>query len=575
MVTKNYWARLQKQRISRRRLIGTAGTGAAGLAVVAACGGGGGDEPPRETPAGLAPTGTPVAEAKPVYGGRFQAANNAVFDGLDPHLTLGSATTYFPRIYNVLLKQSASRPEFIYNDLAEEYEAPDPGGTEWIFHIRSGVKIAPNQLGVPERDLDADDARISFERIKSLPDSGANAFVGPWFESTQAPDPQTFIIKTPTPYAWFLVNIGGTQYWSTIPPRELIEQDPDRMKTNAVGGGPFSVVGYSEAEFLTLDKNPNYYRTDPANGDAQLPYIDGWDVKVLPDIAALRVAFESQQTYSYTPKNRAEADDLLSQQDVWSGDPSPVFSFISFVMNVTRGPWGDPKVRKAAMHATNRQQYIDLVYGGEAQANGIVHWPVGAYALPPDELEDLQPFNPELSKQLIQEAGYDLPLKIKVIFPSGGFLELDEHLAIFVEQMNAAGFEVEVEAQEIGGWIESMNATDYDATLSPNRADETPEFPLDFHHSQGPSANGLFSKGLQNPDVDAAIEATKQITDSEELVAAIQEVQRLIYDIGPMYLPIVSSFSRVLYWNFVKNFPTDLGNAGQLLNTWWLEGAPN
>ena len=202
-------------------------------------------------------------------------------------------------------------------------------------------------------------------------------------------------------------------------------------------------------------------------------------------------------------------------------------------------------------------------------------WPLGAYALPPDELEQLQPFDPELSKRLIMEAGHELPLKIAVIFPTGNILELDRHLAIFQQQMEAAGFEVDAQAQEIGAWIESMNATDFDATLSPNRDDETPEFPLDFHHSQGPSANGLFSKGLQDPEVDAAIEATKEITNSEELVEAHLEVQRLIYDKGPMYLPIVSAFSRTLYWNFVKNFPTDLGNAGQLLNTWWLDGSPS
>ena len=39
----------------------------------------------------------------------------------------------------------------------------------------------------------------------------------------------------------------------------------------------------------------------------QLPYIDGWDVKVVPDPAAVRVAFESQQSFTYGAKNRAGA----------------------------------------------------------------------------------------------------------------------------------------------------------------------------------------------------------------------------------------------------------------------------
>jgi hypothetical protein len=75
--------------------------------------------------------------------------------------------------------------------------------------------------------------------------------------------------------------------------------------------------------------------------------------------------------------------------------------------------------------------------------------------------------------------------------------------------------------------------------------------------------------------VDAEIEATREITDQEALVEAIHEVQRLIYEKGPVYLPIASPFTRTLIWNFVKNYPTDLGTADLLLNDWWLEGAPS
>ena len=581
MATKSYWARFQRGRISRRRLIGTAGVGAAGLAVVAACGGGGGggDETPGKTPEVLAPTSTPASQ--PQAGGRFQSARNAVYDTLDPHLSVASLGT-FPRVYNVLIKQSALKPEVIIHDLADEFEAPEPGGTEWIFHIRPGVKIAPNQLGVPERDMDAEDALVAYERIQTGgPDGGelseatACAFICNWFDTHEAPDLETYTVRTPTPYAWFLAQIGGTNFFQNIPPRELIQQDPDRMQTTGVGGGPFSIVGYGEAEFLTLEKNPNYYGRDPNNNNAQLPYIDGWDTKVVPDPAAVRVAFESQQAYTYGAQNRAEVEELLSRYDVHEGATRPVFSYISLAMNVTRPPWDNPKIRKAAMHAINRQQYIDIIYGGEAQGNGIVHWPVGAYALPPEELELLQPFDPQLSRQLITEAGHTLPLKVTVIFPTGDFLEGDQHLAIWLEQMAAAGFEVDQQAMDLGSWIVEFTAKNYDASLHPNLAYETPEFPLDFQHSNGPAGSGIFSNGLQDPEVDAEIEATKEITNSEELVDAIQKVQRVIYDKGPADLPIVSPFTRSLIWNFVKNFPTDLGTADALLNDWWLEGAPS
>ena len=477
---------------------------------------------------------------------------------------------YFPRFYNVLVARSAVKPEFIFSDMADEFEAPDPGGTEWIFHIRPGVTIAPNTLGVPERDMDAEDALVSFERIKGLDNATAAVFVQEWFESHEAPDPQTYTVTTPTPYAWFLMRMGF--FVNNIPPRELIQQDPDRMNQNAVGGGPFSVAAFTEGEGMTLDRNPNYYRTDPNNNDAQLPYIDGMDVKILPDQTTLRTAFIDEQTHIYGADNVDEADELLSQYDVYLGSEDPVNTFIAFTMNVTKPPWDNPNVRKAAMHALNRQQYIDIVYKGGAKANGLVHWPQGPFALPESELETLQPFDPALSRQLLTEAGHELPLKIKVMFPaSSAVQEHDKHLPIWLEQMRAAGFEVDQDAQDLLTWLDNYETKNYDASLALNQVYETPEVPLDFHHSRGPAGAETFATGIQDAEVDAAIEAAKRITEPEELVDAIHDVQRLIYDKGPAFLPIVSPLNTTLYWNFVKNIPVGLGATGLLINDWWLE----
>lgn len=443
----------------------------------------------------------------------------------------------------------------------------------WIFGIRPGVKIAPNEMGVPERDMDAIDAYESFERIKGLEAANAAVFVNDWFETHEASDDGTiYTVTTPTPYAWFLQRMGF--FINNIPPRELIAGDVEQLRTAAVGGGPFSVPigGYTEGESLVMNKNPNYYRTDPNNNDAQLPYLDGRDVKIIADRAALRTAFLSEQTHTYGPENRAEADDLLAGYDVYQASSEPVNTFISVTMNVERPPYDNPLIRKAVMHSINRQQYVELVYGGDAQANGLVHWPQGAYALPPEELDELQKFDPELSKQLIQEAGFEVPLKINVMFPGSSTIEEhDTHLPIFLEQMAAAGFDVEQDPQDFGTWLDNYTNKNYDMSFSLNQVYETPEIPLDFQHSKGPAGDEIYSTGLQDPAIDAAIDAAKTLTNLEELADAIQELQRQIYEAGPVFLPIVSPFSRTLYWNFVKNVPTGLGSTGLLLNDTWLD----
>jgi hypothetical protein len=48
-------------------------------------------------------------------------------------------------------------------------------------------------------------------------------------------------------------------------------------------------------------------------------------------------------------------------------------------------------------------------------------------------------------------------------------------------------------------------------------------------------------------------------------------VQRLIYEKGPSFLPIMSWYGQTLYWNFVKNIPSGLGDTQTFLHTWWLD----
>jgi len=241
-------------------------------------------------------------------------------------------------------------------------------------------------------------------------------------------------------------------------------------------------------------------------------------------------------------------------------------------MNVTKEPWDDPRIRKAANYALNRQQYIDIVYKGDAKPNGLVHWPLGDYALPPEELEELQPFNPDLSKQLIKEATGEDRISINVIFPGSSTIQQhDRHLPIWLEQMAAAGFDVNQQVQDFGTWLTNYTNKNFDASLSLNQIYYTPEIPLDWHHSKGPAGSDIYSNGMQDAEVDKAIEDSKGITDPAEFTQAVLDVQRLIYEKGPSFLPIVSPNDHILYWNFVKDVPQGRGNYDNLVNSEWLD----
>jgi peptide/nickel transport system substrate-binding protein len=560
MPTKSYWQRYQRARITRRRLLGAAAAGAAGAALIACTddnGGGNGDTTP----------GASDGSETPVAGGLYKEATSVISDatfGLDPHLSIAAGLAYFARMYNMLLNRSAVDPNYYLYDLCNDGGLEMPDETTRIFNLRPGVMIPPNGLGVPERQMDAEDCVVTFQRINETPLANSCQFVCQYFASSEATDPMTYRVNLNTPYAWFEYNIGRAI--STIPPRELIQNDPSVMRTAGVGGGSFYIDqgDFVEGERVSMTPNPVYYR-------AGYPLFGAWDVVIIADRPGLRAAFLSQDSYTYGAASDAEVDELTSQHDVYKSSDDPTYTFIGFTMNVTRPPWDDPLIRKAAMHAINRQEYIDIVYQGAAQANGLVHWPVSG-ALDAAELEELQPFDPERSRQLIREATGEDTVDISVMFPTSPIQEHELHLPIFLEQMAAAGFNVQQDVRDLGGWLNEYRNKNYECSLALNQIYETAEIPLDFQHSRGPAGSDIYHNGLQDPTIDAAIDATKQITDFDELVASIQDVQRQIYEVGPSFFPFVTPFSRTLYWNFVKDVPSGLGTTGLFLtHEMWLD----
>jgi peptide/nickel transport system substrate-binding protein len=338
------------------------------------------------------------------------------------------------------------------------------------------------------------------------------------------------------------------------------------MRSAGVGGGPFFIDqgAFTEGERVTLQRNPVYYRQG-------VPYLDGWDVIIIPDRPGLRAAFVAKDSYQYGAASDAEVQELERDHHVYLASEDPNYTFIGFSMNVTREPWDDPRIRKAAMHALKRQDYIDIVYQGAARANGIVHWPVSG-ALDEDEVEELQGHNPELSRQLIQEVTGKDSIDITCMFPTSPIEEHEQHLPIFLEQMRNAGFKVNQDVRDLGGWLTEYRNKNYECSLALNQIYETAEIPLDFQHSKGPAGSDIYATGLQDPEIDAAIDGTKRIIDFDERVAAIQDVQRQIYEAGPTFLPLVTPFSRTLYWDFVKDVQSGLGTSALFLrHQWWLD----
>jgi peptide/nickel transport system substrate-binding protein len=474
-------------------------------------------------------------------------------------------------MYNVLLNRSNMNPDFYFFDLAESLEQPDD--VSYVYKLRQGVKIAPNNLGIPERDMDASDVLSRKERIYEDEDALARVVYLDWVDSEEAPDAQTVIQKTKGPYGYF-ISRQGRALGGCIPPREFYEQGIS-LEDQGVGAGPYVLRpgGYKETGSVVLDRNPNYYRKDEPTGE-QLPYPDGWDIVLIADRQARRTAFLDRQIYFYTAESAAEADEIVRLNSDIDVARNPQFAFISFTMNPLRKPWDDDRIRKAALYALDRKQFIDLIVGeGAGKPNGLVHWSTGRYGFNEEELEELQPYDPQRSRELIRAATGEDTIRVKITYPVTTIQYHDKHLPIFLQQMKEAGFDIEEDAKDFGTWLGDYTRVRYDASLSPNQIYETPEIALDWQSSLGPQGDENFAVGIGAvyPEIDEAIAASKRATDPEEHIQKVRDAQRLVYEKGPSFLPIFTWYTQDLWWNFVKNYPLALGDTGTFADYRWLD----
>jgi len=129
-------------------------------------------------------------------------------------------------------------------------------------------------------------------------------------------------------------------------------------------------------------------------------------------------------------------------------------------INNGSGPLGDVNVRRAIAHAINRHEIIDGAMFGYGT-------PIGTHFAPhnPDyvDLTDITAYNPELSRELLAEAGAEnLELSLKLLPPSyarrGG--------EIVAAQLRAVGIATGISNLEWAQWLEQVfRGKDYDLTI--------------------------------------------------------------------------------------------------------------
>jgi peptide/nickel transport system substrate-binding protein len=255
--------------------------------------------------------------------------------------------------------------------LAESYKVVGP--REILWNLRKGVRFHNG------KELTAADVVYSNKLMLNPPPPGGTAaltFVPP-IESVEAVSKYVVRMRTKAAYAPLFGFYAWNRFFNVVP--EGLYEDINAAR-NAIGTGPYRMLGYTPADRVEFVRNPNFWKKG-------LPHLDAVTLLILPDeasrVAALRAGRIHGAVLSFAAASSFRGD---SNYRVLSS-PSAAFKELQFTIKPGESkPWADARVRQAINAAINRDAIIRTVYQGQADYSGHVPPRYGSWPLSDKEL---------------------------------------------------------------------------------------------------------------------------------------------------------------------------------------------
>lgn len=362
--------------------------------------------------------------------------------GLDP--TTGAAAAIAQiTLYNIYEGLTRVNEDSTVSPmLAESWTISDDQKT-YTFKLKSGVKWHDGT------DFDAGDVKFTYERnaAEDSKNKRKKYFVN--MASVDVVDPLTVRVTLKEPRPSFLFNMGEST---------AVIVNPEAAETNAtkpVGTGPFRFVKWVKGDSVTLEKNPDFR-------DAASVKLNKITFRFINDQSARLAAMLSGDL------------DLIgvTSADATLG-PARNHPRIEIVQGTTEGETilstnnknaalSKLKVRQAIAHALNRQEIIDGAMFGAGT-------PIGSHFAPqnPDyvDLTGTYPYDPEKSKALLKEAGYEPgTLELSLKLPPINYAR--DGGQIVAQQLEKAGFKINIENVEWAVWLDQVyKQKNYDLSI--------------------------------------------------------------------------------------------------------------
>jgi peptide/nickel transport system substrate-binding protein len=433
----------------------------------------------------------------------------------------------------------------IVPDLAESWTISDDG-LVYEFKIRQGVKFHNG------REMTVDDVVYSLNRVRDAAGGSPRSYLLVDVESIEATPPDSVRLTLSKPFAALLSHMHTDM---AIVPQEVVEENGD-LSTTMVGTGPFKFVEFIPNTHAKLVRNEEYH-------EEGLPYLDELTWIPIPDDPT-RTANIQTGTVDFA--------DQIPQQDIDSLQNEPGVQLVRgdstlhdyLMLNCTRAPFDDVRVRQAIAKTIDRQLMTDVIlFGYGTPING---GPIAAWSWAYADLHTYPAPDIEGAKQLLAEAGY--PDGFAFTIGAGANYAAQVQAAEMVqEQLRQINVEATVAPQEWGTYIDTVvTQKNFEGAIIGWIGTIDPD---DWLYARFHTGEQWNTTGYSNAEVDELLEQGRASTDQAQRKELYNQAEAIIVDEAPfVFFYLYDQFEAVR--DYVMGYSHMANNSKLTFKRTWL-----
>lgn len=412
--------------------------------------------------------------------------------------------------------------------LAKSWEISGDG-LSYTFHLRDDVKFHDGTR------FDAAAVKYNLDRIKEPKNAFYAASDIGAYQSAKVIDDFTVQVQFARPYAAFLANLSKPSLGIVSP--AAAEKFGEAFPLNPVGSGPFRFKSLTPGTEIALERNPDY-RWGPAGVVAHdgPAWLERLTFKNVPEEGTRVAVLENGQ---------AGAVDLIPPQNLVQLRASEKFHLVehellnhnySLYLNTTRAPWQDARVREAFKLSLDIEAAVKTIYLGTAARAWA---PLSPSILGYDKsLEGSWKPDRAAAIRTLDELGWKpgsdgtrvkdgKRLTVSFLDTQGNREKRLDLITIFRRQLHDTGFDLRVNNEPMGSYLEKAGAGDFDLVAGSLFAPD-PDVLRRIYAPDKPSVLAIF-KGA-DPDLSRLLVAGSEALQVEERVKLYGQAQRLIIE---------------------------------------------